>query len=158
MLNKTRAAIPWETWRQAREKYFNWPCDLKKIITRIVLLHKNISPVHVVCSTRRFLNIFNDKNSNMCVLFLIIRSVRCFYRVQRSMGMSIKFSTTRRINERRLVVCCLNKSSNVILMSSQKCVLISLYQAALTTFYLREIWCHYFIDNSYYFFSIMIDS
>lgn len=36
--------------------------------------------------------------------------------------MSIKLSTTRRINERRLVVCCLNKCCNVILMSSQKCV------------------------------------
>lgn len=41
------------------------------------------------------------------------------------MGMSIKFSPTRRINDRRLVVCCLNKSCNVILMSSQKCVLVS---------------------------------
>lgn len=36
--------------------------------------------------------------------------------------MLINMSVARRINENRLVVCCLNKSCNVILMGPQKCL------------------------------------
>lgn len=93
--------------------------------------HRNsdIFPTHVqkntttLCSSPFIKRIINKKALYLSAKQPVFISCRRFS--VRRMRMSIKFSPPRRINDRRLVVCCLNKSCNVILMSSQKCVLVS---------------------------------